>query len=96
MMLICQKMIALIRRILKFPMVTVAAIRGKCLLNTNFMMTPHVLLGHAFAGGAALSLAHDYRVMCTGKGWFCLPEIKVRGTLVTQRIVELSKYVSLL
>ena len=46
MMLICQKMIALIRRILMFPMVTVAAIRGKCLLNINFIMTLLVLLGH--------------------------------------------------
>jgi len=33
-------------------------------------------IGHAFALGAILALAHDYQVMRTKKGWFCLPEVK--------------------
>lgn len=47
-----------IRRLLAFPLPTVAAING-----------------HAFAGGAFLSLAHDYRVMSTGRGWWSINEV---------------------
>ncbi|CAH1270263.1 ECHDC3 [Branchiostoma lanceolatum] len=31
--------------------------------------------GHCFAGGALLAVCHDYRVMRSKQGWFCMPEI---------------------
>ena len=91
MLQVVHSVIALLRRILTFPMVTVAAIRGKCLMCTYSMFHDSPMpLGHAFAGGAMLSLAHDYRVMRTGRGWFCLPEIKLK-MLFTMDFLELGK-----
>ncbi|MEW6778220.1 MAG: enoyl-CoA hydratase/isomerase family protein [Bdellovibrionota bacterium] len=34
--------------------------------------------GHAFAGGAMLATAHDFRVMRSDRGYYCLPEIELR------------------
>jgi enoyl-CoA hydratase/carnithine racemase len=37
--------------------------------------------GHAFGAGALLSLAHDYRVMRSDRGFWCMPEIDMRAFL---------------
>ena len=37
--------------------------------------------GHAFGAGAQLVVAHDYRVMRSGRGFFCMPEIDMKVPL---------------
>ena len=43
--------------------------------------TVAALNGHAFGAGAQIALAHDARVMRTGRGYFCMPEIDMKAHL---------------
>ncbi len=58
---------------------SVLAIMGRILIFP--CITAAAVNGHAFGAGAQIVLCHDYRIMRTERGYFCMPEIDMKAPL---------------
>lgn len=59
--------------------VSVMRILGRIL--TFPMTTVAAVNGHAFGAGAQIAVAHDFQVMRSDRGYYCMPEVDMRAPL---------------
>ena len=50
-------------------------------LLTAPFITVAAMNGHAFGAGGQIALAHDFRVMRSDRGYFCMPEVDMKAPL---------------
>ena len=56
------------------------------------MVTVAAINGHAFAGGAMLATAFDFRIMREDRGYWCLPEVDLGLPLTTEMYAVLAAH----
>lgn len=57
------------------------------------LITVAAVNGHAFAGGAMLAAAHDYRVMREDRGYWCIPEVDLGLPLTAEMFATLDAHI---